>query len=199
LAYVWAEDLDDKLREKQTDVDRYTSADYWLEHPELHAVIQTGLGLLRLFTMQMDRAVWASESETVQSGKGAEEQGSKVATQPAMPLEARRDGSNVNGREWPEDGGKARYQAFLEKTHDRHGKGRPYTEDTRQIARYWEDEARDFSNAGFWEDKLILRSALKNGLTLLRLFTDQAAQAIEARQKENEAEDPKLGREPARG
>ncbi|HEX6384819.1 MAG TPA: hypothetical protein VF177_09130 [Anaerolineae bacterium] len=54
----------------------------------------------------------------------------------------------------------------------------------RQLARYWEDEARDLSTPTFWDDKQFLRAGLKSGLALLRLLTSQAAQAIEAGQKE---------------
>lgn len=182
LAYVWAGDVDEALREKQTDIDRYTSADYWLEHPELHTALQTGLGLLQLFAMQMDRAVWASEPET------------EAPPQPAMPGDGRQTtDSSGNAGAWPDDGGKERYRAFLEETHNRHEKGRSYTEDARQVVRYWEDEVRDFPNAEFWDDKHVLRAGLKSAFTLLRLFTDQVAQTIEAKQKENAAKDPELG------
>jgi hypothetical protein len=53
------------------------------------------------------------------------------------------------------------------------------------MAKYWEDEVGDFLKPEYWDDKQILRAGLKSGLTLLRLFANQAAQAIEAEQKED--------------
>lgn len=142
LSYVWAEEADRKLKKKSADITRYHSTEYWVEHPELQALLQTGLGLLRLMTMQQDRALWASES-------GDPDLGEK-------------------------------------------GGDRTWTQDARQIAQYWEKEAKDFAKPEFWEDKKIFQSALKSGITLLRLLTDQLAQAVEAKQKENEANDPDL-------
>jgi ubiquinone biosynthesis protein len=175
LAYVWADEGDRKLKEKQADVSRYCSANYWMEHPELQALVQTGLGLLRLFTMQMDRAVWASEPHP----EGAN-------WHQATP--------EGNGSPFPgtDDDGKVRYQEFLEMTHNRRGKGRPWTTDARQTAAYWEEETRHFPASTFWDDKQLLQSGLKSGISLLRLFIDQLAQAVEAKQREHEAADPEL-------
>jgi ubiquinone biosynthesis protein len=176
LAYVWADEGDSKLKEKQADISRYCSANYWIEHPELHALVQTGLGLLRLFTMQQDRAVRASEPDP----EGANWQESTPGG---------------NGDPFPDDDdddGKGRYQEFLERTHDRQGKGRPWTADAQRTAAYWEEETRHFHASTFWDDKQILQSSLKSGISLLRLFVDQLAQAVEAKQRENEATDPEL-------
>jgi hypothetical protein len=175
LAYVWAEEGNRKFKEKQSDVDRYTSAAYWSEHAGLHAALQTGLGLLRLLTMQQDRALWASEPDP-------EAVNWQRSTQKGH-------GSPVPG---DDDGGKVRYQEFRDATHDRQDKGRSWTADAQQTAAYWEDEARKFAHADFWEDKQLLQSGLKSVMTLMRLLVDQLAQAVEAQQQENEANDPDL-------
>jgi hypothetical protein len=180
LAFVWADDMDEKLREKQADIDRYTSADYWVGHPEIHAVLQTGLGILRLFSMQMDRALWAGEPET------------QTALQPETATANSAEQNGQVGSQISADGGKERYTVFLKETFDRHGKGQSWTEDVRQTAAYWEDRARYFSFSDFWDEKQIIRSGLKSGLTILRLIVGQLAQAIESKQRENEKND--LGR-----
>lgn len=180
LAYVWAEDIDEKLRDKQMDIARYTSADYWAGHPEIHAVLQTGLGILRLFSMLMDRALWASEPET------------EAASQPATAVGTSAEQKGKDGPQMSADDGKERYNLFLKETFERHGKGRSWTEDVCQTAAYWEDQARSFCFADFWEEKQILRSELKSGLTILRLSIDQLAQAIESKQRENEDNDAEV-------
>ena len=172
LAYTWAEDADETLREKQADVDRYTSAGYWQEHPELQAALQTGLGFLRLLTMQLDRGLWASERE------------------PAPPEPQVSDGGNGTGPDTAAGGEPDRYAAFRRALDMRGDKGRPYTADMRQMTAYWEEEARALPNDGYWDDKQTLNAGLKSGLTLLRLFAGQVAQAIEAGQEHDEAADP---------
>ena len=176
LAYVWADKADEKLREKHTYLDRYTSTNYWLEHPELHALLKTGLGVLRLSSMQLDRGLWASEPQVEDK-----ERNLQSVVESAMKV-SKNNGSGRHGNKVDDE--KARYLAFQEELSGRDGKGWPYTRDVWQMAKHWEDEAGDFLQPEYWEDKQILRAGLKSGLTLLRLFTSQAAQAIEAGQKE---------------
>lgn len=77
-----------------------------------------------------------------------------------------------------------RYQAFQQALDRRGDKGRPYTADVRQIAHYWEEEAGAFDEEFYWDGKQMLRAGLKSGLTLLRLFAGQVAQAVAAGQED---------------
>ncbi|WP_323844319.1 AarF/ABC1/UbiB kinase family protein [Microbulbifer magnicolonia] len=168
LAYVWGEETDEKLREKSADISRYTSTDYWLEHPEIQALIETGLGLLRLLAMQQERALWASEPGGDNSPDTATQGSSGDATD------------------------EADYRAFQQTIRNRGDKGRPWTADACQIGEFWQAEARRFPHTEYWDDKQILQSSMKGGLALLRLFTAQLAQAVELRQRDDEAADPDL-------
>ncbi len=182
LAYVWAEDVDGKLRDKQGDVDSYASAGYWLEHPELHAVLKTGLGLLRMLSMQMDRGLWASEPlPEIGNGKPQAE---------IEPAHLVTDNNGKDGSGSRVESEMARFRAFRNELYERDGKGRPYTRDARQMTQFWEEQSADFVQPEYWDDKQILRAGLKGGLTMLRLFASQMAQAIEAGQDEDAANDP---------
>ena len=163
LAYAWAEDVGETLRDKQADVYRYATSDYWFDHPEAHAALQTGLGFLHLLAMQLDNGLSASEplAGASPAGNGA-------------GLHAASSGDN-------------RYQTFRQALDERGEKGRPYTADVRQTARYWRAESAAFSQESYWDDKQMLRAGLKSGLDLLRLFVGQLAQAVEASQQEDEA------------
>jgi hypothetical protein len=73
LVDAWADDLDDHLQEMQEDVPRYTSAEYWADHPEYHTLLETGLGLLRILAMEARRVEQKTElndAETARMGMG---------------------------------------------------------------------------------------------------------------------------------
>jgi ubiquinone biosynthesis protein len=55
LVGVWSDGLDDHLREVQSDASRYTSAEYWRDHPEYHVLLETGLGLLQTLALEAQR------------------------------------------------------------------------------------------------------------------------------------------------
>jgi hypothetical protein len=132
--------------------------------------------ILRLLSLQLDRGLGASES-----GESLAPQAASSSIPYRGRVSASPDRESI--LQAPEDGGSAGYSAFWRATHDRHGKGRPWTEDARQMAAYWEEESRGFARSEYWEDKQMTRSSLKSLLTLLRLLIDQLAQAVEARQK----------------
>lgn len=54
-ADVMTDDIDAILRELQSKVPEYTSAEYWRDHPEHHALLETGVGLLRTFGTEIAR------------------------------------------------------------------------------------------------------------------------------------------------
>jgi ubiquinone biosynthesis protein len=73
LVDVWADDLDDHLRDIQADVPEYTSAEYWDAHPEYHTLLETGLGLLRILAMEarrVEQKAELNEAETARVGMG---------------------------------------------------------------------------------------------------------------------------------
>lgn len=174
LAYVWAEEAAAKLQDRHRDVGRYTSTDYWNDHPELHALIQTALGLLRLFALQMERA--RSASQHLPSAADSTASWSKGSQHEHAPVSS-------------ENAGKARYQEFQATTRPRSGGGGSWTKEAEQIARYWEGEAKDFAGDDYWEDKQLLQAGLKNSISLLRLLAGQFAQYAEARQVHDEKAD----------
>lgn len=61
LVDVWADDLDEDLRELQADMPTYTSAEYWADNPEYHALLETGLGLLRILATEAQRVEQKAE------------------------------------------------------------------------------------------------------------------------------------------
>lgn len=175
LAQSWANEIDGGLRRKQDNVDQYAASEYWTDHPEFHAALQTGLGLLDLFAIQIDRSLEASDPSPDRVNGISFNEG-------AAP---------VNGS-LPEDG-TDRYRDFLTATHGWDGNHRSFTEDTRKMTGHWGDEAREFAEPEYWSDKQILKATMTSGMTLLRLFTSQVAQAtaaaqtLDAKQEEKES------------
>lgn len=55
VADVWTDDVDALLRELQADVPEYTSTKYRQEHPEHPALLETGVGLLRILATDIVR------------------------------------------------------------------------------------------------------------------------------------------------
>lgn len=172
LAHSWAEDADARLRDGQTDTDRYTSPTFWQEHPKGHALLQTGLGLLRLVAMQLERGRQVVELDgSATNGTGS------------------RNGRVSVGID---DGGWERYQAFLADLDTGESTGRSFSAEMVEMVTHWEEQARRFPEADFWLDKQMLRAGLKSGLGLLRLLVGQAAQAIAEEQdgQTGEGEEP---------
>ncbi len=64
LVNVWTDDIDELLQDIQADVPEYTSAAYWQEHPEHHVLLETSLGLLRMFAAELQRLEERSDDET---------------------------------------------------------------------------------------------------------------------------------------
>ncbi len=64
MADVWTDDVDALLRDLQSDVPEYTSANYWRNHPEHYALLETAVGFLWMFGTELQRLEERSDVST---------------------------------------------------------------------------------------------------------------------------------------
>ena len=163
-SYEWADYANVKLHKWQKDVNRYTSAMYWKEHPDLNSTVENILGLFKLISIQIDRALQASETRA-----------------DLISVPSSEDVPTPRHRIPNQGDGKTRYQAFHETLHIHLDKEQQWTEELRQMLMYLQSQSCEFTSETFWQDKKLLRSALHTGLSILCLLSSQVAQTIEAR------------------
>lgn len=159
LADAWADEAVSKLQDIQQDIPRFTAASYWEDHPEKHALLQTGLSLLRLLATGFRR--WQQESEQ------------EIQSVPLTPPSPNGQGAAETAAT-PE----ARWQAFALEGQEPHGGGRFTGDEYVQVYAHLEKLADRYTDPVFWSGCNEERAAIISALSLLRFLVAQLGQAV---------------------
>ena len=162
LADAWAGEVEKRLRDLQGDVPIYLSADFWMDHPEWHALLQTGLSLLRLFATALSRLQQEGEldSGAVPAGIVPVSKNGKSSAAKAGTMETR-------------------WKAFSEEENGYHAGSRLVGDEYIKAYTYLEKLARQYTDPTFWDARSEDRASLTSLITLLRFFVAQLAQTVD--------------------
>ncbi|MFZ5827816.1 MAG: ABC1 kinase family protein [Bacillota bacterium] len=147
----WADAAARRLREMRGETSRYSSAEFWMARPEQHALLQNGLGLLRLVSSGLLRV----QREADLQGQSAGLAGAESAKS-----------------------GEARWEAFRSAVRRPAAGGHHGAEEAGKAAAYLESEAASFMEPGYWEDRYESRILLTLSLTLLEGVVGHMERAI---------------------
>ena len=148
MVNAWLDEIDTQLRDIQGDISRYTSAAYWIEHPEYRALLETAFGFLRLVAHELARV----------------RQESRFETAPAY--------ASGNGLGMSSHDGRNRGQAGIPP-----GLEDAVDEELAHVFRYLGGLVEHFDDFEFWETHSEDRAGLVSALTLLRFWLAQFGQA----------------------
>lgn len=159
LADAWVDTAVSTLQDIQRDIPKYTSAPYWADHPEKHALLQTSLSLLRLLATGFRR--WQQESDL----EGAP----TISVYPSPNGRGAADTAVT-----PE----ARWQAFINDGLRSQAGGQSSGDETIQVYTHLEKLAHQYTDPPFWDGRSEDRAALNSLLTLLRFLATQLGQTV---------------------
>jgi predicted unusual protein kinase regulating ubiquinone biosynthesis (AarF/ABC1/UbiB family) len=159
LADAWTDEVVGRLRDLQSDLPSYMSANYWTEHPERHALLQTCLSLLRLFATGF-RCIQREEDLNIDLVPA----GVMTVSKNGKPLAAKADA--------PE----ARWQNFHEENEGYQEGSRLVGDEYMQAYAYLEKLSRQYTYPTFWDSRSEGRASLTSLITLLRFLVFQLDQ-----------------------